>query len=666
MRFPTQTGIRVALLGVLIAPVAAARAAFQEPEQPEPIAISQQMPELAWPATSQPAGAESRAAASDTPEAAVGSWLALSSLWPDLGGPALTWFAVVVILLLTFQTRPLLALRNLDGLVLAGTCLLLALRSDTGLLPGGVTGKTWQWWAYLGLTAAAVYWLARGVVLLWGRKASAAACNVAPGAMWVLLVVGLTLSFARIGTAPLSAGSRDGLMGGTFFAQHGKLPYGDTQGADARSPLLYLLHAGAVRAVAAPAELDWTHVAEAPPVGEDTRLAYGELASRVVNGVLLVAMIVGVYLIGRRLHSAGLGLTMVVILTVFPGALECLSRPQIMLPTALLTWSLALALMPGVGGLLSTLLMVAAGLAWPWAWLGLPVLMAHFLRRGWHLVGATVGTLGAAAGCLAGLTLLTAPAIPRAAGALAAAGLQPDFSAQTTEDGTLVIDTLEPTDPADVGLAAPLWKFLVEIESTALHNGESGPGAGKLEMPNGVDVTAVRYRSISAAGDALHELQRTYRVSVGEMPQIARMWVALRTVLEATWLGEQAADAPTLAVWDLWADGDTDAAAGGFTPRRTVQSLCIVIVLVAAGLLLFERRTQPHNLVGGVLIACSATLLAGRFGAVTDLVWIAPAVLAALATRAPGSSAAKVQKVKPRLARLASDSEPAPRVSVEN
>lgn len=635
----------------------------QPPPSSQPVAVQEQPA-----AAVEPTPTDESVAATSAPPSPAGDWSALGRLLPEMSGPALTWLAVVVILLLTFQARPLLTIHNLDGLVLAGMCVLLTLRQDTGLLPASTAGHTWQWWSYLLLTVAGGYWLLRGAWLLFSKAVTPAACNVAPGAMLVLVAVGLFVSFAKIGAAPLSPASRDGLTGGTFFAQHGKLPYGDTLGRDTRSPLLYLLHAGAVSATASPAELDWTRVpAEAAWVeGEGLSLSFGPLAARVVNGLLFVATFMGIYVIGRRLHSAALGLTLAVIFSVFPGTVECLPRPEIMLPAALATWSVAFALMPGVGGVLSTLFMFAAGLAWPWAWLGLPILWAHFLLRRWHVLGATLGTLGGVAGSLLGVTWLTAPAIPRGDGALAAAGWHPQYAAQATDDGTLIIEKLDP--PADLGgtggLDARLWRFLTGIESSALQNGSRGPGAGKIEMPNGVDVTAVQYRTIAASGPALQELQRAYRGHIAELPQITRMWVALRTVLEATCFPSAARQLPVTPVWTLWLGGDPSTAAAASVLQRAAQTVCLAVVLIVALLLLLGKRTQRRHLLGGFLVVCSATLLAGECGAVTNLAWLLPAVLAAIAARSPNTRPAT--SISPRLTRPVGDTGPAPRISVEN
>jgi hypothetical protein len=280
-----------------------------------------------------------------------------TGLWPDLRGPVLTWFAVFVILLLALQAKPLLAWRNLDGLVLAATCLLLALRANTDAAPTRFVGQTWQWSSYLALTIVAAYWLLRGLHLVFTRVARVGGCNLSSGAMLVLVVAGLAISIDQIVRTPISPGSRDAMIGGVQMARSGKLPYGDVSGSDSRSPLLYVLHAGAAgltEMVAADDEVPAATTSLAGRQGSPNRqlVSVEVTAVRVVNAVLLVITAAGLYLVGRRLHSSAMGFSIVAIFCVFPGVVECLPRPEIMLPAALLTWGLAFALLPGVGGLL--------------------------------------------------------------------------------------------------------------------------------------------------------------------------------------------------------------------------------------------------------------------------------------------------------------------------
>ncbi|MFQ5807757.1 MAG: hypothetical protein ACE5I3_15025, partial [Phycisphaerae bacterium] len=267
-----------------------------------------------------------------------------SALWadflPELSGSTLAWIAAVVILLLTLQTKPLLSWHNLDGLVLALTALLLSLRNNGGVIQGDPTGQTVQWWTYLLLTLVGLYWVARGLKLLLAKTVPALGPNVSEGAMIVLIIAGLCIAASHVAKAPLSAGSRDGLIGGICVAETGQLPYGDAFGHDARSPLLYLLHAGVVKLVEPtyepsldPVAMRW---ADRKAWLNDAAWETVDLtAVRLVNALLFVLLVGALAGIGHRHHSIALGQMLVVILCIFPGALECLARPEIMLPTTL-------------------------------------------------------------------------------------------------------------------------------------------------------------------------------------------------------------------------------------------------------------------------------------------------------------------------------------------
>ncbi len=596
----------------------------------------------------------------------------LAGLWPDLRGPVLTWFAVFVILLLTLQSKPLLAWRNLDGLILAATCLLLALRANTHATPGGFAGQTWQWSSYLALVIVAAYWLLRGLHLVFARVARVGGCNLSSGAMLVLVLAGLAISIDQIGRAPISPGSRDAMIGGVQMVKSGKLPYGDVSGSDSRSPLLYVLHAGAAGLtgmVAAGDEVPavMTSQTDREESLEPQLVSAEATAVRVMNAVLLVITAAGLYLIGRRLHSSAMGFSIVAIFCVFPGVVECLPRPEIMLPAALLTWGLAFALLPGVGGLLSTLCLVFAGLAWPWTWLALPVVWAYFFRRGWHVVGSTVGLLGGAAACIGGLTWLTLPTIPRANGALAAAGLLPAHTARLTDDGTLVIETDAQRSDVQASLLAPVWRFLVDSEECNLSGASEGARLSKVEWPNGVDAGSVFYRGIRASEPALAKLQPAYRDAVAATPDSTRVWVALRTVLEATWR-----PAPTLeppppikGAWELWAGTDERQTGWWTLIRRCTEIAAGLLVLLLAAVFLAGRPLEAYQLVGALVAVCSAALLASKLGVVTNLAWLMPVVLALLAAK--GRQREPTVPTADRLPDMPSlpDLGPAPRISVE-
>ena len=582
--------------------------------------------------------------------------------WPDLGWPTLAWFAAVVILALTVRVRPACCLGNVDGWVLAGTCLLLALRES---ICTGIAGEhSLQWWAYIGLTAVAGYWILRGVGLVVAKKAGrlnetggmAAALGghafVSSGTLMVLLAAGLAISVHQIANAPISAGSRDGIVGGLFAASSGKLPYGDVEEGAGRSPLLYLLHAGAVR-VRPPTiplgdeaighEMTWESREQwmAEPWCESADLA----AARLVNALLFVALLAGVYRLGWRLHSPATGMIMVAILCVFPGATECLSRPDVMLPAALLTWTVALSLSPKLGGLLGTLCVILAGIAWPWAWLALPVLLAYFWRRPWQGFGSVVGLIVGVAVVGAGLLELVQPALPQAAGALARAGLQPTYDARLAPGHRVVIDRLSDQEEESESSACSrrLWHKLVTIDPTTLADSTGVATGFAPDLPNGVAPEAVMWRQIAPTKDVLPVLQPAYRTAVATLPPASRLLITLRTVLEATWLADAPCDAPATDAWTLW--GGSPIKPWWVSVRRIVKFVVALLVVWGMFAIFFGGRTKPRHLIGALLAVTSASLIASASGAVTNLVWLLPMILALWAIREEPEPPAEAEPV---------------------
>lgn len=571
--------------------------------------------------------------ARDAPPATLGR-----ELLPDLGPPALTWVAVVVILVLVLRTKPLLCWHNLDGLMLALTAVLLPLRGDVGVIPGDPTGQTVQWWAYLLLCLIGLYWLGRGLKLLLAKTAPALQLNVSESGMVVLVAAGLLVALATIVQAPISAGSRDGLIGGICMKETGKLPYGDALRHDARSPLLYLLHAGAVELV------EPTYEAGAEPVAMrwgDRRAWLNDeawetvdfTAVRLVSALLFVLFFGALAGIGHRHHSVAVGQALVAIVCLFPGALECFARPDIMLPTTLLAWSIVFVTLPGIGGLLSVLLLVFAGLAWPWAWLALPVMLAYFFRRGWHALGAVVGLLAGVAVALIGITMLVAPTLPRYDGALAEAGIRPGYEARLRPDGTLVVDPHRPSETVEPTFKSWLWKFLLEREAARLDSADA-------LLPN--DAGSVLYRDVKATTtEAADVMQRDYREALVQTAVTTRGWVALRTLLEATWKPAMAPAGPLAGVWELWSADGPDSAGRWTVLRRSGKVVVGLLALLVAFLLIRAPRRELHQLTGGLLVVSAATLLISMMGPATNWVWLMPTALAALAAKSEPPAAPK-------------------------
>lgn len=580
----------------------------------------------------------------------------LGPLTPSLDPATLAWIACVLILTLKLQTRPLFCLHNLDALALAATCLLLPLRTvddPIGFLP---TGTSWREGAYLLLSASAAYWLVRGVHLVLARSAPAITPNVREGSLSVLIVAGLAVACYTIATAPISRGSVDGLVGGVCLVETGKLPYGDAPGYDTRSPLLYAVHAGAVKLLPPSADVEeGAHPAALMWSTRDRWLSRewwkdGDFAaSRAVNAALFLLTFAALAGIGHRHHSIAVGQAVAALFCVFPGTVECVAQPEIMLPTMLLTWSIAALRVPGAGGLLSGLCVTLAGVASPWAFLAIPVLLAYFLRTGWNGLGAMIGVVVGIAGSGVGIAVFTAPSLPRSDGALRAAGIGARFAARSDADKIVI----EPATSAPVAAdwKAPLWAFLLQGDTAAfLPDGD----AARYVTPAG---EPVRYRELHASPEVRGDLQRGYRSALAGLPPETRLWPALRTVLESTWLPAAPRPPAIAPVWNVWTGSDADAESRIVLARRISKGVLGLLTVFVALMLFRGGPARPHQVLGGMLALCAGSLLASEAGAVANWVWLAPTALAATAACSRGDDApsepvdddADAERVKARL-----------------
>lgn len=640
-----KTGAGACRWAFLIAAVLSAAAGYGQTAATSPTPAEAQTKPTAtapdWLAISGDKGYPDDPRIDDSPLPRVPAEGVASTAWPDLSLPTLAWFGAIVVLALTLRSRPALSVRNIDGIVLAATCALLAFRPLSGTDPADSAA----WWAALLLALAALYWLLRGFGLLLTRAGPVAVELVPRSVLAVFLLAGLALCVHRLVTTPLSEVAETGVLGGEIVAETGRLPYGNPPAADYQSPLVYLLHAGVIRAL---------------PAGGDTA---GTLvhAARLSGAVLLALMVLGLLIVGRRLHSPAAGLLMVTLFCVSPGALESLSRPDSLIPAVLLVWTLVFALLPVFGGLLATACLVLAGVAWPWAWLGLPVLLAYFLRRGWAALGSLLGLAGGVALLVFGLLQLVQPALPRETGALATAGLRPTYAARQADDGTVLIDRrdVEGEEVPSSAFSRRLWRALITNDATLVRSPRAVDGV-RIDFGNDVDAQQITYWRVSPAPRAAPALQATYREALAQAPAQQRLLANARTVLEATWLAEQRPAPPARSTWDLWGTAPGDWA------RRLVKLAVVLLVLWLAVAVLLGRRNRPRHLVGGLLVVAAATLLASAPGPANNLVWLLAAVLPLWALRPDAPSALVPQAV------AAVPAEPAvllgapePRVTVE-
>ncbi|MFQ5807843.1 MAG: hypothetical protein ACE5I3_15465, partial [Phycisphaerae bacterium] len=325
----------------------------------------------------------------------------------------------------------------------------------------------------------------------------------------------------------------------------------------------------------------------------------------------------------------------------------------------LLAWSVAFMTVPGVSALVSLLLLTLAGLAWPWAWLALPALLAYFFRHGWQALGATVGLLGGAAAVLVGTTALVAPTLPRQDGAFADAGITPTYAARLSNDRTVIIERYRPNETTEPTFKSWMWKPLLNREDARL-----GSTRARLALPNGVDAGSIMYRDILASGAVRGTLQEDYRAALAQEPRVARTWASLRTLLEATWKPAVDRARPMTGVWDLWAAAQPGAAGRWAAIRRTGKIAVGLVSLLVAFLLIRGERKQLHQLVGGLLVVSAATLLISELGAATNWIWLMPTALAALAAK--GGPAAVATPPPPASGLAPFEHGAAPRITVEN
>ncbi|MFO0838054.1 MAG: hypothetical protein U1D55_05960 [Phycisphaerae bacterium] len=565
-----------------------------------------------------------------TPEDALDFRARFPTLWFDPNGPVLTWIGIVVVLMLTLQASPFASLRNIDAIMLAGSALALALRENQTSIWLGQTEYAAQTLAHVWLAIAAGYFLLRGLGLLRLRVAVAAPLAVSTSAAGIL-ALGLTiLAFARVSVASNTPAARDGLIGGIVTAETGRLPYGQIDSNDSRSPLLYALYAGSWKA----AHLDAVPLLPGAGVSQRDATTWAPVIDwgmfpdarpiRIVNYALLTLLLGAAYIIGQRLHSGAMGVCLIALVCAFPGATECFARPDIMLAAALMGWSLAMAVMPGVGGLLGTLLLVGAGLAWPWAWLALPAMVVYFLRRRWEGVGSLVGLIAGIAAIVYALPQVITPALPSPERSLAHVGRAPKFSA-SLENERLIVTPAEPKQIPAPQFNAFIWRPLLMVDDgIALRASAVEPTP--IALPEGQ--AAIPYGDIAADGTAKDALKRLYRKSVTESSRATQTIAALRTLIECTWLG--AGGAESAGCWDFWASRNLPGA-DQLTPiRRAVKLAAGLIGLIAALAFMLSRPHGLQNLIGALLAVSAAAMLASDGGAATEWVWIMPALAATL------------------------------------
>lgn len=559
--------------------------------------------------------------------------------WPNLDAPTLGWIAAVVTLALTLRPRQVISQRSLDGLVFAAACVLYPQRSSEAAFFGGAL--TAQWWALTGLAVAAGYFAIRGIVLLVQRRAEPLVGGPLPGgAATVLTIAGLALCIAFISTRPVGEAAREGFLGGLKLIDTGTFPYGDDPKIERHSPLFYSLYAGVARVLPAkvvldeendPVKLTWTN--------RDAWIdsAWSEVIApdslRLANGILFIVLLASVISIGQQLFSARAGLTMGAVLCFFPGTHALLDDAPALLAASLVALAVALAVMPRLGGLLGPAALALAGLAWPWAWLGLPVLMGGFLRRGGQALASIVSLVLGASAVLYIVVAFVNPATPRADGMLALAGLAPSYTARINVEKTMLVAPEAGEEPASGGLTAPLWAALVRADPTPVGHGliqgaavDKPTGAGLNQATD--DTNDVKFWQVDAKGEARTALVASYRGHVGkdDVPPLTRGLAAIRTVIESTWTPAAAPTRDAPSAWHIWSGGRMRDGLW-LVIARIAKALAVFAALWAMFALFAGKRRLARQMFGGLLAVFMMAALADPLGAGHYFAWVAPVAL---------------------------------------
>ncbi len=524
---------------------------------------------------------------------------------PVLRGPTQAWVAALLVLLACWQGTALFSMRNVTAALLALSAFVFLLRDASGVVTLGAIPISANTLALGLLVGLALFALVRGLGLVFRGPGPAAQPNLSRGGALLLLLAGLGVAAEHIVGATLSPASKDGLVGGVYTAKTGRLPYGEAEVPQSQSPLVYLLYAGAAR-LGDPRWFDADgHV---QPLTWDNRATWRErdwptrlhpLTPALAAGGALLLIVLAVYVCGLRLAGAEFGAAMAAILCVHPAITECLGHVEWLVPAALLSWSVAVLFVPGVGAWLAPAMLVIAGAAWSWAWLGLPALLAFFARRSLPaLLAALVGTLGGAAALLALVTAVATPSWPYLERSFAAAGVTPAQYVSLSPEGPAQRTVNQDQPPAHNTLLAPLWRWLLAGDDAIVDETQRAALRGEYERGH-------------AAVD---------------FPTRARM--ALRTMLESVWLGPPAEAAPQPSTWAAWRSGGGGSMSERIELVRRLAKGAVIVLALGLALAIFIGRPQhPGVVAGAMLVIAAGVLLAGATGAASNWVWLLPLLL---------------------------------------
>ena len=262
------------------------------------------------------------------------------------GTSALLSYLLGALFLATFWdfSKPL-TLRNLD--------LVLVVLWIPGLLLVWNNTKV----AYLMIFIATLATMARLIAYRWLPQQSGERINLPLPALRGLLLAVAALHVGAIAVGGVDDSGIWGLRGGRFFLEEGYLPYGKFGDGDTYGPLEYMM---------------FVPVAAILPPGDDFSPGSHQ-GARVMAVIADLALIAGLWAVGRRLWSERVGTALAFAYAVLPYAFGSLPHFSHILPAALMVWAFYWLSSPVASGLLlaagaTTMLYPAFAFPLWWAW----------------------------------------------------------------------------------------------------------------------------------------------------------------------------------------------------------------------------------------------------------------------------------------------------------
>ncbi|MGE3180003.1 MAG: hypothetical protein AB7N71_00085 [Phycisphaerae bacterium] len=576
-------------------------------------------------------------------------------VWPSFNRVQFAWIGVLGILAITLMLRRGSELAALDGLLLAfaATCMLLRSVHTT---PDFLVGHDLSWWTYLALLAIVVYFAVRGMFLLGNQVPDQVGRSGNEGAAFVFLVAAILFGTWYAKNVPPAQASVDGLLGGRETMDFGTLPYGTTSNHNHRSPLLYLWYASLAKMDLVNPLPDRASEFEFERTNFEVRtqvapyLWYSARPILWSNLFFAGLTLIGLMVIGSRLHSASVGLSLAALFALFPGTLDAITNSELLLGTALLTWAIAFSLLPLLGGFFGALFFVAAGFVWPWAWLGLPILLAYSWVRGWMVVWSIFGFLAGVGLFVWALPILVPASLPQPRGFWSDSAEFPRYAAAfDPEQLTLTITPMTERQRTELAAEphtfAPMIDWLLRQGSTTIDRlASTSFSDGRVVIAEGVDPHTTHYAAILPVDElSRSKLQAQYQFDMSTADPKKQFMGSLRTLIEDTWRPGKSPYSLEQSAWRSWGALEKSKADQIRTIRRVIKTMALVLAALCSVILLSRKAVAPPAFVGALLAVLAVGFIASLNGPGDHWAWILPAMLAAHAATRPRLPAVSVE-----------------------